>query len=54
LERLEGVKQVSTSFEKREAYVKYDPQRTTVEKLVATIERLGYKARVAAEGRGSK
>ena len=54
MERLEGVKQVRTSFEKRETYIEYDPKLATVEKLVATIERLGYKARVAAEGNGTK
>jgi len=50
LERLEGVKKVRTRFEGREVSVVYDPTRVTVEKLIATIERLGYQARVVTSG----
>lgn len=44
------MKEVRTSFERREVVVTYDPTRVTVEKLIATIERLGYQARVATSG----
>jgi copper chaperone CopZ len=47
LERRDGVKKVGTNFERREAFVEYDPKLVTEEKLIMTIERLGYKARVA-------
>jgi len=52
LERLEGVKKVETNFERRQAFVEYDPKVVTEEKLIMTIERLGYKARVATPSEG--
>jgi copper chaperone CopZ len=52
LERLDGVRRVGTNFERREAFVEYDPKLVTVEKLITTIERLGYKARLATPSEG--
>ncbi len=44
LEGLEGVKKVEASFENKTVRVIYDPQKVTVERLIATIEDLGYRA----------
>jgi copper chaperone CopZ len=52
LERLDGVKKVETNFERRQAFVEYDPKVVTVDKLIMTIERLGYKARLATPSEG--
>jgi len=46
------VKKVDTNFERRQAFVEYDPKVVTEEKLIMTIERLGYKARVATPSEG--
>ncbi|MGN0190930.1 MAG: heavy-metal-associated domain-containing protein [Candidatus Cryptobacteroides sp.] len=41
-----GVKDLKVDLEKREITVKYDSSRTSVEKLAAAIEKLGYKVEV--------
>ncbi|MFY9552287.1 MAG: cation transporter [Thermoanaerobaculia bacterium] len=46
LKKVEGVEAVKTDLEKAEAAVTYDDAKTTVEKIVQAIERLGYKATV--------
>lgn len=46
LKRVDGVTEVDVSFEKREANVTFAPDKTSVEKLIEAIEKLGYKAAV--------
>jgi copper chaperone CopZ len=46
LKRTPGVISAEVSFERREADVEYDPERTTREKIVEAITKLGYKATV--------
>ena len=45
---LEGVLAAEVSYERREAVVEYDPAKTSPEKIVAAVEKLGYKAAVKA------
>lgn len=42
-----GVKDMKVDLEKHEITVKYDSTKTSVEKLAAVIEKLGYKVKVA-------
>jgi len=42
--RIDGVIRVEASYEKREARVEFDPARTSNEKIIETIEKLGYHA----------
>lgn len=49
LKRTPGVITAAVSFEQREAIVEYDPERTTPEKIVEAIEKMGYKAKVKEE-----
>jgi copper chaperone CopZ len=44
LERLEGVEKARVSFAKGKAYVSYDPDRVTIEKMFEAINRLGFRA----------
>ncbi len=44
LERLDGVKDAVVSFEKKEARVRFDPARATVDRLIGTVNRLGFRA----------
>lgn len=46
LKRTLGVTAAEVSFEKREAVVDYDTERTTREKIVEVITNMGYKASV--------
>lgn len=46
LKRTEGVEKVDVSYEERLATVEYDAKRTSPEKIVEAIEKLGYKAAV--------
>jgi copper chaperone CopZ len=43
IEREAGVKHTTVSFEDREARVLYDPQSVTEDRLIAVIERPGYR-----------
>lgn len=45
LKRVDGVTRADVTFEDREARVEYDPARTTPEKIIEAVEKLGYKAR---------
>ena len=45
LEDLEGVKSVKTSFAKEECEVAFDEEKLTTEKIIETIQKIGYKAR---------
>lgn len=44
--RLPGVSRADVSYEKRRALVTYSPGAVTVEKMIAAIQTLGYKATV--------
>ena len=44
LKATDGVEEVSVSFEKGEAVIKYDDQKVTVEKLREVINGTGFKA----------
>jgi len=46
LKRTPGVISAEVSFERREADVEYDRERTTREKIIEAITKLGYKATV--------
>lgn len=48
LKRTEGVLAAEVSYERREAVVEYDPAKTSPDKIVAAVEKLGYKAAVKA------
>ena len=46
LTKVDGVQQVKTSFEKREAVVTFDDVKTSVEKLSLATANAGYPAKV--------
>ena len=48
LTSLDGVLDADVSYDTGKAEVKYDPERTTPESIVDTINNLGYKARTAS------
>lgn len=46
LERLDGVQKADVSYEKQRAVVTYDPDKVTIEQMIAAIKTLKYKATV--------
>ena len=46
LKRTEGVVKVNVSYETREATVEYDAARTSPEKIIESVEKMGYKAAI--------
>lgn len=46
LTRLDGVTKAEVSYETRRATVTYDPEKVTVEQLIAAVKKLGYTASV--------
>jgi len=46
VEKLEGVKNVEASYEKKQARVTYDPKIVTPERIIRAIQELGYSARM--------
>ncbi len=44
LERMEGVERARVNFSTHRARVIWDPQRTALSKIIATVRRLGYRA----------
>ena len=46
LERTDGVLKAEVSYEERRALVEYDASKTSPERIVAAIEKMGYKAQV--------
>jgi copper chaperone CopZ len=46
LEREEGVARVAVDYEKASARIRFDPARTSVEKLIAAIAETGYSAKL--------
>ncbi len=47
LEDLEGVKKAKTSYAKQETEVEFDEGLVSLDKVLATIEKTGYKAKIA-------
>ncbi len=45
-----GIKQIDTSIENQTVTLKYDADKTTVEKLLKGFGKFGYKARVVKDG----
>lgn len=48
LGRLDGVTKAEVNYETQRAVVTYDPDRVTVEQLIAAVKRLGYAATLVA------
>ena len=48
LKKVDGVQQVTASFEKREAVVTFDDKKTSVEKLSLAVTNAGYPATLKA------
>ena len=46
MERLPGVTKAEVSLEKAEARVEFDDAKVSADKLVAAIDRLGFKAKL--------
>lgn len=46
LKRTEGVLKANVSFEQREAVVEYEPAKTSTEKIIGAVEKMGYKAAI--------
>lgn len=46
LSRLDGVKKVEVDYEQGEAVVAYDPEKVSVQEMIAAVKELGYTARV--------
>lgn len=46
LKRTDGVSSAEVSYESKEAVVAYDAEKTSPEKIIAAIEKMGYKAAV--------
>ena len=44
LRRVDGVSKADVSFEEKVATVEYDPAKANAEKIIAAIEKMGYKA----------
>jgi copper chaperone CopZ len=44
LEGLPGVKQAEASFAKKQAVVRYEPDKVTVEEMIAAIKHIGFSA----------
>ena len=44
LKRVDGVTKADVSFEDAQARVEYDPGTTTAQKIIETVEKMGYKA----------
>ena len=44
LSSIDGVKEVKVSLQDKNATVKYDPKKVTIEQLKITINKIGYKA----------
>lgn len=44
LSSIDGVKEVKVSLQDKNATVKYDPKKVTIEQLKNTINKIGYKA----------
>ena len=46
LEWLDGVKKAEVRYEEQRAGVTYDPEKVTVEQMIAAVKKLGYAAAV--------
>jgi copper chaperone len=50
LERLPGVKEATVRYEEKSAVVTYDPDRVSVQQMIAAVKTLGYTATVVPAG----
>jgi len=48
VKKLDGVKTVEASYEKKQARVTYDPKIVTPERIIQAIQELGYSARIVS------
>ncbi|MFW9852465.1 MAG: heavy-metal-associated domain-containing protein [Candidatus Thorarchaeota archaeon] len=44
LKEISGVKSVSVSLDENAAFIEYKPSKTSPEKLIKAVEKVGYKA----------
>lgn len=49
LERLDGIQKAEVSYEDSRAVVTYDPEKATIEQMIAALKKLGYTATVVTE-----
>lgn len=49
-----GIKAIETNIEKQSVILKYDADKTTVEKLLKAFEKFGYKAEIKENGDDTK
>lgn len=49
LEDLEGVKTAKTSYAKQESEVQYDQSKVDIKRILFTIEKTGYRAKLVDE-----
>lgn len=49
LEDLEGIKTVKTNYAKQESEVEYDQSKVDLKKILFTIEKTGYQAKLIEE-----
>lgn len=48
LEDLEGIKEARTSYAKQESEVEFDQDKVDIQKVIAVIEKTGYKAQLVS------
>lgn len=51
LSGIEGVKAVRVSYEKKEAFVEYDAEKTDIQKMIKAVDGAGYEASVSGGGK---
>jgi len=49
LEDLDGLKDARTSYVRQETAVEFDQDRLDIQKVIASIEKIGYKARIKSD-----
>lgn len=49
-----GIKAIETNIEKQSVILKYDADKTTVEKLLKAFEKFGYKAEIKEDGNNTE
>ncbi len=47
LEDIEGVESAKTNYAKQESIVEFDTEKITIDKIIATIDKTGYKAELS-------
>lgn len=49
LEGLDGIKEVTVSFKQKRADVLYDAKKVTIQDMISTVDRIGFKAKMMEE-----